>query len=62
MRENRLGVSLDSSMPPCVEPSPPNEIHPSDEGLTDRGILQPSQDWLSRLLEMVPVQGLLDLR
>jgi AraC family transcriptional activator of mtrCDE len=33
-----------------------------DAGLTTPGIMQPPLDWLSRLLDMVSVQGHLDLR
>ena len=61
MHEYRYGVRLDSSTPPRVEPSPPHDLHHPDEGST-RGIIQPPLDWLSRLLDMVPVQGHLDLR
>lgn len=42
--------------------SPPHDLHPSDEGSTPRAVMQPPLDWLSRLLDMVPVQGHLDLR
>jgi AraC family transcriptional regulator, activator of mtrCDE len=62
MHGNRSGARLDSSTPPGVGPSLPHDLQDPDAGLTTRGIMQPPLDWLSRLLDMVPVHGHLDLR
>jgi AraC family transcriptional regulator, activator of mtrCDE len=52
MQENRSGAR-----------SPPHDLNPPDEGSTPpRAVMQPPLDWLSRLLDMMPVQGHLDLR
>ena len=59
---NRSGARLDSSTPPGVEPSLPHDLQDPDAGLTTPGIIRPPLDWLSRLLDMVSVQGHLDLR
>src|SRR5260370_9295207 len=62
MHGNRSGARLDSSTPPGVEPSLPHDHQDPDAGLTTPAIMQPPLDWLSRLLDMVSVQGHLDLR
>jgi AraC family transcriptional regulator, activator of mtrCDE len=62
MHGNFSDTRLDSSTPQGVEPSLLHDLQDPDAGLMTPGIMQPPLDWLSRLLDMVPVQGHLDLR
>jgi AraC family transcriptional activator of mtrCDE len=60
MHEILSDARFDSLTPQGVELQPPYDVQRANTGLVAPGI--PPPDWLSRLLEMVPVQGHLDLR